>query len=297
MQKVSLPVVARLVRMSDKEKHVLADQAKTTNIPNKQINTNIFNLTNTYIQPTATTTTMAASINRRKLLLISNSTQHGGTYLEHCADRVKQFFSGCQNILFVPYALKDWDHYASVAQTAFDSFGLPIRSIHTYTDKKQAVEQADGIFISGGNTFRLLNQLYRDDIVQLIRERVTVHGVPYMGTSAGSNVACLTIKTTNDMPIVYPPSFDALQLVPFQINAHYIDPEKHLNGHMGETRDTRLREFHEENDTTVIGLREGAMLYVNGGEMKLWGINGGKLFVKGEAPVDLQVDEDLSAHL
>lgn len=234
---------------------------------------------------------------KRKLLLISNSTQHGGTYLSHCANHVKQFFTGCQNILFVPYALHDWDTYARTAQTAFESFGLSISSIHTQSDKKEAVRKADGIFISGGNTFRLLKTLYDEQLVELIRERVLQDGLPYMGTSAGSNVACLTIKTTNDMPIVFPRSFDALQLVPFQINAHFIDAEKHLSGHMGETRETRLREFHEENDTTVIGLREGAMLSVNGNEMKLLGINGGKLFVKNQAPVDIAVDEDLSSQL
>jgi dipeptidase E len=235
--------------------------------------------------------------NSRKILLISNSYQHGSGYLEHCKEQVKRFFQGCNHILFVPYALHDWNQYADMATKTFESFGFQMTSVHAYDNKKEAVMKADGLFISGGNTFRLLDHLYKSDLIDVIRLRVLQQGMPYMGTSAGSNVACLTIKTTNDMPIVYPPSFDALSLVPFQLNPHFIDAEKHPVWHMGETREKRIAEFHEENDTTVIGLREGAMLLVQGNRITLEGINGGKLFVKGKKPQEIQIGDDLTSHL
>jgi dipeptidase E len=233
-------------------------------------------------------------MSRRSLLLISNSTQHGSGYLDHCTDQVVKFFTGCKKIVFVPYALGDRDSYFQKAQTKFKQIGFDgLVSVHTATNKKSLIEEADGIFISGGNTFRLLNQLYADDIIDLIRERVFAGQLKYMGTSAGTNVATVSIKTTNDMPIVYPPSFNAIGLVPFQINAHFIDAQANST-HMGETRETRIQEFHEENDTTVVGIREGAMLLVEGDKMSIIGRNGGKLFVKGKEAQELSIGDDLS---
>merc|ERR1712137_12428 len=199
-------------------------------------------------------------MSERHALLISNSTLHGSGYLEHCRDAIIQFLGEKpRKVLFFPFALADHEGYANKARTAFESFGHTLTSAHEAEDKKQAVQNAEAIFIGGGNTFRLLKSLYDYDVIEAIRQRVLKDGVPYIGTSAGSNVACCTIKTTNDMPIVYPPSFDGLNFVPFNINAHYLDPDPNSE-HMGETREQRLSQFHEENSNAVVGLREGGWL-------------------------------------
>jgi dipeptidase E len=222
----------------------------------------------------------------RKLLLVSTSTTHGTGYLEHCAPQILDLFhgAGVEHVLFVPYALHDRDAYAEQAKAAFLEMGLGLESIHQSPDPFASVEAAEGIFIGGGNTFRLLKALYDHDLIDPIRRRVLA-GMPYLGTSAGSNVACPTIMTSNDMPIVYPPSFDALNLVPFQINAHYLDADPGST-HMGETRETRIREFHEENATPVVALREGAMLVVEEHRLHLAGDRGGKLFRRGSDPLE-----------
>ena len=229
----------------------------------------------------------------RRILLISNSTQHGSGYLEHCAARIRDFLGdSVQRVLFVPYALHDLDGYAAVAREGLGNIGFAVDSIHTSTDPRSAVATADALFIGGGNTFRLLNRLYELDLLTPIRERVA-GGMPYIGTSAGSNVACLSIKTTNDMPIVYPPSLDGLQLLPFQLNPHFVDPDPGSQ-HMGETRETRIREFHEMNGETVLGLREGAMLRVDGNLAQLLGTHGGVVFRRGEERRDVEPGSDVS---
>ena len=201
------------------------------------------------------------------LLLISNSTLHGSGYLEHCAGELRDFLSGTKRVLFVPYALHDWDAYANAATEAYARLGYTLESVHRAADPHRALQKTDGIFIGGGNTFRLLNRLYEQELLDPIRRRIQ-EGARYIGTSAGSNVACVSIETTNDMPIVYPPSFRALNLVPFNINPHYLDPNPDSK-HMGETREQRIAEFHEMNDRVVVGLREGAMLRVEGPAMTL----------------------------
>lgn len=228
----------------------------------------------------------------RRLLLISNSTQHGGGYLQHCADQVKDFFEAGKEILFVPYALADLDRYSATAVAAFEALGLKLTPCHNHADPASAVRAAGGVFIGGGNTFRLLERLSKLNMLDAIRRRV-LDGMPYMGTSAGSNVACVSIKTTNDMPIVFPPSFSALNLVPFQINPHFVDADPGST-HMGETRETRLGEFHEENAEPVVGLREGAMLRVEGDVMRLLGPTGAKLFRRGDPPLELGSGADVS---
>ncbi len=223
----------------------------------------------------------------KRLLLLSTSAIHGSGYMEYCADDVTGYLGEIRRVLFVPYALHDRDAYAAKVRARFAELGYAVDSIHQAQERggpRAAVKSAEAIFVGGGNTFRLLNELYAHDLLGAIRERVA-SGVPYMGSSAGSNVACITIKTTNDMPIVYPPSFDALGLVPFNINPHYIDADP-SSTHMGETRETRLREFHEMNDPPVVGLREGAMLRVEGKSMTLIGRTGARLFRKGTAPVE-----------
>lgn len=222
---------------------------------------------------------------KQRLLLISNSTQHGRGYLEHAEEELRDFLGGVKRVLFVPYALKDRDGYAETARAKFSQIGFALESIHRAPDLRKAVETAEAIFIGGGNTFRLLKTLYEYGLLEPIRLRVE-GGMPYIGSSAGSVVACPTIMTTNDMPIVEPPSLTALALVPFQINAHYIDPDPNSK-HMGETREVRLREFHEENETPAVGIREGSMLRVENGATTLRGTTGAKIFRRGEQPVEI----------
>lgn len=222
----------------------------------------------------------------KRLLLISNSTSFGGKYLDHCSGAIRDLLGDLSGtVLFVPWALADWDGYARRAREGFAELGYELRSIHEAADAAGAVEDAAALFVGGGNTFRLLDRLYRNELLEPIRRRVD-GGMPYIGVSAGSNVACITIKTTNDMPIVEPPSFDALALVPFNINPHYLDPDPGSK-HMGETREERILQFHEENDPDVVGLREGAWLKVEGNGATLGGKNAARLFRRGREPEEL----------
>ena len=227
----------------------------------------------------------------RRLLLISTSTVFGTRYLEHAFGELRDVLAGVRRVLFIPYALKDRDGYAQKAGAAFAEMGLELDSLHGAEDPRRAVEQAEAIFCGGGNSFRLLDALYREGLVEPIRRRA-LDGMPYTGASAGSNVACLSIRTTNDMPIVQPPTLNALALVPFQINPHYLDPDPGST-HMGETRETRIREFHEENATPVVGLREGAMLRVEGDAVELRGRAGARIFRRGQEPVEVTPVADL----
>jgi len=231
-----------------------------------------------------------------KLLLVSNSTLYGGGYLDHAEAEIRDFLGAdVKRILFVPYALHDRDTYAASAQQRFAKIGYELSSIHSTTNPKQVVKYADAVFIGGGNTFRLLKALYDFDLLDPIRRRVA-EGMPYIGSSAGSNVAAPTIKTTNDMPIVEPPSFDALGLVWFQINPHYLDADPNTT-HMGETREQRLLQFLEEDSTPVAALREGAMLRVENGVTMLKGSSGARIFRQGLEPVEAVPGDQLDALL
>ena len=221
----------------------------------------------------------------KRVLLISNSTLHGSGYLDHAESEIREFLGEVKRVLFVPFALYDRDAYAATARDRFQKMGYELTSIHTAADARQAVNDAETIFIGGGNTFRLLKALYDFDLLDAIRGRVA-GGMPYVGSSAGSNVAGPTIKTTKDMPIVQPPSFTALGLVPFQISPHYQDPDPNST-HMGETQEERILQFLEENETPVAGLREGAMVRVEGDSMILKGLSGARIFRKGFAPVEI----------
>jgi dipeptidase E len=221
-----------------------------------------------------------------RLLLISNSTRHGERYLDHCAGAIQSLLgASLKRVLFVPYAIHDYGAYAATVRSRFEAMGFGVDAVH---DAKggplAAVEQAQAIFIGGGNTFRLIDALWRHDLIEPIRRRVTA-GMPYIGTSAGANVACPSIRTTNDMPIVQPPSFSALGLVPFQINPHYQDPIPGST-HMGETREQRIAEFHEENQPAVVGLREGAWLHIEGDTMTLEGQADARVFRRGQPAVE-----------
>ncbi len=206
--------------------------------------------------------------------------------MDHAEAEIRDFLLNVGRLLFIPFALHDRDAYAARARDRFKQMGYELESIHEVQEKHQAIEDAEAIFIGGGNTFRLLKALYDFELLPLIKQ-VVQHGTPYIGSSAGSNVAAPTIKTTNDMPIVEPPSFKALGLVSFQINPHYLDPDPDSK-HMGETREERILQFLEENDTPVVGLREGAMVRLEDGVAILKGSTGARIFRKGAPPFEVQ---------
>jgi dipeptidase E len=227
-----------------------------------------------------------------KVLLVSNSTVYGRGYLDHVESEIKTFLGGAQRVLFFPFALHDRDTYAATARTRFAAMGYSIESAHETAVPQKAVEETDAILIGGGNTFRLLKALQDLDLIEAIRRKVS-SGTPYIGSSAGSNVAGPTIKTTKDMPIVQPRSFDSLNLVPFQISPHYLDPDP-SSTHMGETQEERILQFLEENDTTVVGIREGAWLLCNNGAVNLKGQAGARIFRRGHAPVEVTPGTEIS---
>jgi dipeptidase E len=232
----------------------------------------------------------------RRLLLLSTSAVFGTGFLEHAFAELRDFLGPRKRVLFVPYAVTDLDAYAAKARSTFESLGYGLDSIHEAPSTRDALNAAQVLFVGGGNTFRLLKTLYDLDLLPLIRARVMDGRLSYSGASAGSNLAGPTIRTTNDMPIVEPPSLRALGLVAFQINPHYLDPDPESR-HMGETREARLREFHEENETPVIGLREGAMLRVEGESVVLKGQAGARVFRRGREPIEIAVGASLGSGL
>lgn len=233
--------------------------------------------------------------NKRLLLLSNGSELIGDEPTEFAQGAARDFLgAGVRRVLFVPFAavVRTYDEYAARVRRRFGALGYEVESIHESADAVAAVERAAAVAVGGGNTFQLLRGLYEAGVVEAIRARVEA-GAPYVGWSAGSNVACPTIKTTNDMPIVEPPTLRALGLVPFQINPHYTDAS--LAGHKGETRDERLLEFvHANPGVRVVGLREGTMLRVEGEGVALVGNKPARLFLKGEQPRELAPEESLS---
>jgi dipeptidase E len=232
----------------------------------------------------------------QNLLIVSTSKLHGGAYMDYLTEEVQSFFSG-EEVLFIPYARPggiSYEEYTEYPKKAFAEVNIKVRGIHEFPDPKEAIENAKGIFVGGGNTFVLLKTLYDNGLIEPIQEAVK-KGTPYMGSSAGSNLSGLSISTSNDMPIVYPPSFEALQLLPFNINPHYLDPNPNSK-HQGETRETRIGEFHHFNSQPVIGLREGSWLHVKAGQIQLKGNLNARLFKENETPVEVQPG-DLSKQL
>lgn len=229
----------------------------------------------------------------KRLLLISNSTNPGEAYLDYPKYNIKQFLGNeSLKVLFIPYAAVtfSYDEYESKVKNRFQEIGHEVMSIHHYNDPKQAVQEAQAIVIGGGNTWKLVRMLHDNDLMDIIRKKVD-NGTPYIGWSAGSNVACPTLRTTNDMPIIDPKGFDTINLVPFQINPHYTD--FHPAGHGGETRDDRITEFICENQNIyVIGLREGTMLSVENRKVKLIGEKSAKVFKFNEKPIELTNSDD-----
>jgi dipeptidase E len=219
-----------------------------------------------------------------RLLLISNSTLYGRAYLDHAEPEIHDLFSGIGRVLFLPYALFDRVAYARRTRDRFEAMGFALESADEIRDPAAAVRGAEAVFVGGGNTFRLLDAIYRRGLLEPLRQAVR-NGAPYVGSSAGSIVACPTIGTTKDMPIVEPPSFAALGLTSFQISPHYLDPDPGST-HMGETQEERILQFHEENETTVVGLREGAMLRVEKGSVVLKGVAGARIFRRSREPME-----------
>jgi dipeptidase E len=228
-----------------------------------------------------------------QVLLVSNSTIHGRGYLDHVEEEIRDLLGPVRRVLFFPYALHDRDGYAAKASERFAAMGYELASAHSTTDPRKAVADADAIFIGGGNTFRLLKALQDLELLDPIRQRVR-NGAPYIGSSAGSNVAGPTIKTTKDMPIVQPRSFNALGLVPFQISPHFQDPDP-TSKHMGETQEERIIQFLEENETPVLGMREGAWVRVESRSVTLRGSTGARIFRHGEKPIEAVPGDEISA--
>ena len=231
----------------------------------------------------------------RSIIIASTSTVHGSGILEYLLDDLKLHFKLVDEILFIPYARPSGishDDYTKKVAEAFKKIGKTVKGIHEFDNPKSAIKDAKGIFTGGGNTFVLVNQLYKNDVITAIKEAVT-NGTPYLGTSAGSNICGLTMNTTNDMPIVYPPSFKTLGFVPFNINPHYLDPNPNST-HMGETRETRIKEFHAYNSPPVVGLREGSWIEVKDNTLTLKGDLNARVFEYGKTPYEITSNTDLS---
>lgn len=231
----------------------------------------------------------------KKLLLISNSTNPGEPYLEYPKNEIKRFLGDKSlNALFIPYAAITFSYkeYENKVNTRFAEIGHCVQSIHLFDDPVKAVENAEAIVVGGGNTWKLVRMLRDNKLMSIIREKVDA-GVPYIGWSAGSNVACPTLRTTNDMPIIDPKGFDTIGLVPFQINPHYLDD--HPANHGGETREDRIREFITENkEEYVVGLREGTMLHFENNKLNLIGTKTARIFKFGQQPQELRSGDDFN---
>lgn len=230
----------------------------------------------------------------KNIIIASTSTLHNGSYLDYLLPELENHFKKVTTILFIPYARPSGishDEYTEKVRQTFALINKRVTGIHEFQDPIKAINEAEGIFTGGGNTFVLVNELYRNNIIDSL-EKVVNNGTPYLGTSAGSNICGLTMNTTNDMPIVYPPSFRTLGFVSFNINPHYLDPD--LNStHMGETRETRINEFHSFNPQPVIGLREGSWLEVKGESIKLKGNLTARLFQKNQSPEEIEPETEL----
>jgi dipeptidase E len=231
----------------------------------------------------------------KNIIIASTSTIHGGESLDYLLDELSIFFKDVSEILFIPYARPSGithDEYTQKVSVPFNKIGKKIVGIHEFENPKEAIKNAKGIFTGGGNTFVLVNQLYKNDLIDTIKTEVK-NGTPYIGTSAGSNICGLTINTTNDMPIVYPPSFKTFGFVPFNINPHYLDPDP-TSKHMGETRETRIKEFHKFNTQPVVGIREGSWLEVKGDTITLKGTLDARVFEYDKTPYEIKTGSELN---
>ena len=231
----------------------------------------------------------------KNCIIASTSTLYDGEYLNYLLPELQLHFKNCKTVIFIPFARPSGishDEDTSKAAVAFAKINIELKGIHTFENQKEAIQNAEGFFTGGGNTFLLVTQLYKNDLMNILAETVK-KGTPYLGTSAGSNICGLTMQTTNDMPIIYPPSFQTLGLIPFNLNPHYLDADNQSK-HMGETRETRIKEFHAFNSLPVLGLREGSWLDVKGNKIILKGNLQARLFRQNQSPEELESGSDLS---
>jgi dipeptidase E len=231
----------------------------------------------------------------KNLVIASTSTVHGSEYLKYLLPEIAALFKGCKSIVFVPYARPSGishDDYTKKAATAFSKIGVAVKGIHEFDYPVEALLKAEGVFVGGGNTFLLVSELYKYNIMGVLSD-IVKKGTPYLGTSAGSVITGLSMQNTNDMPIIYPPSFATLGILPFNLNCHYLDPDP-TSKHMGETRETRIKEFHGLNAVPVLGLREGSWLRVNVDKIVLKGDLQARLFEEGKSPIEYESGSDLS---
>lgn len=228
-------------------------------------------------------------------ILASTSTLYDQSYLEYILPELKKHFKECEYVLFIPYARPggiSLDEYTENAARAFSKISIKVKGIHEFKNASEAVQNAPAIFTGGGNTFLLVSELYRNKVMEPLKKAIQ-NGTPYLGTSAGTNIGGLSMQTTNDMPIVYPPSFKTLGLVPFNINPHYLDPDPNSK-HKGETRETRIKEFHSLNSQPVVGLREGSWLELRNNKVTLKGELTARIFEKDKVPFEVETGTDLS---
>lgn len=228
------------------------------------------------------------------IILASTSTLFGGEYLEYLREELIQLYAGIDEIVFVPFARPggiSHDEYTAKAHSFFETINIKVKGLHEFEDKIEALNKAKGFFTGGGNTFLLVKTLHEEGLMSVLKENVT-HGKPYLGCSAGSNIGGQNMKTTNDMPIVYPPSFDCMGLVPFNLNPHYLDPNPDLK-HNGETRETRILEFLTQNDLKVVGLREGNWIRRINETITVEGKELTRIFEKGKEPYEIEAGSSL----
>jgi len=230
----------------------------------------------------------------KNLLIASTSTLHGGNYLEYLLPELQLHFAQCKTILFLPYARPggiSHDDYTLKVKSFFALLNKEVRGLHEFNNPTEAIQKAEGIFTGGGNTFLLVTQLHQNNQMQALKKAIE-NGTPYLGSSAGSNICGLTMQTTNDMPIIYPPSFETLGVIPFNLNPHYLDADLQTK-HMGETRETRIKEFHQFNAQPVIGLREGSWLNVKGDSIVLKGELSARLFRQNQEPIEVESGSEM----
>jgi dipeptidase E len=224
----------------------------------------------------------------QNIILASTSSLYGESYLSYLRSCVSQLFGNIKTLIFIPYARPggiSHDDYTQQAASFFKQLQIEVKGLHQFEDAGRAIDEGAGFFTGGGNTFLLVKQLHELGLMKVLKQNVR-SGKPYLGTSAGSNIAGINMQTTNDMPIVYPPSFETLGLVPFNLNPHYLDPNPALK-HNGETRETRIKEFHSQNNIPVVGLREGSWIRVSGNKITTEGMHSSRIFEQGKEAYEL----------